>query len=86
MDIEYKYTKHQVARTSIADAISDKNWYLIKYCTELKSTYQIRMLLFLVISKKGRLIIRVRKECLLSDNLKKLIKENKPFAKLEKTL
>ena len=86
MNIKYKYTKHQVARTVKADAFSNNKWYLIKCCNELRTTYQIKTLLFSAISKKGQLIIKIKKECLLNNDLKQLIKENKSYLKIERTL
>ncbi|WJS95654.1 hypothetical protein NYQ10_04180 [Flavobacterium johnsoniae] len=86
MNNEYKNTKHQVARTAKADAFSNNKWYLIKCCSELKATYQIKLLLFNAISKKGQLIIRVKKKCLLNNDLKQLVKEYKSHLKIEKIL
>ncbi|RYJ38032.1 hypothetical protein NU08_2935 [Flavobacterium anhuiense] len=77
MTIKYKYTKYQVARTAKADAFSNNKWYLIKCCDELRATYQIKILLSNAISKKGKLIVKVKKECLLKNDLKQLMKENK---------
>lgn len=86
MHIECMYAKHQVMRTAMADDFFNNKWYLIKCCDELRATYQIKILLFNAIAKKGQLIIKVKKECLLGNDLKQLIKENKSFIKLEKTL
>ncbi|SHG56683.1 hypothetical protein [Flavobacterium defluvii] len=86
MNIEYKYTKHQVTRTAKADIFSNNKRYLIKCCYELRATYQIKILLSDAISKKGQLIIKVKKECLLKNDLKQLMKENKSHIKVERTL
>lgn len=86
MNIEYKYTKNQVTRTAKADIFSNNKWYLIKYCEELRATYQIKILLSNAISKRGQLIIKVKKECVLNNDLKQLIKENKSHFKIDRTL
>ena len=82
--MEFKYTIHQVPRTSMADAIVNNKFYLIKNCLELKATYQIKMLLFIAQNKKSKLILKIKKECVLSAELKELAKNNKLSFKIEK--
>jgi len=44
--MEYRYTKHQVARGTRPDADHNNRMLLIKACSELRLTYQIRLLTF----------------------------------------
>lgn len=82
--MEYKYTKHQVPRGTKPDLEMNDKIYLIKNVSFLHATYQIRLLTYLVLSKKKKLIIRIPKGCKCSDSLKELINENKKLIKLER--
>lgn len=55
-----------------SDGVKDGQIFLIKLCSKLKATYQIRMLLFQAISEDKILILCVKPDCLFSNNLRRL--------------
>lgn len=55
-----------------ADAQKDGKIYLVKACSKLKATYQIRMLLFQAISEDKVFVLCLNPDCLLSNPLKEL--------------
>jgi len=81
--MEFKYTKHQVARGTMADAIYGNEYYLIKSCQNLYLTYQIKLLVYMAHSEGGKVIIKVNSNCKISKKLKKFQKENKKHLKIE---
>lgn len=82
--MELKYTRYQVPRGTRADYETNDKIYLIKNVSFLHATYQIRLLTYLALSNKKKLIIRIPKACKFSDSLKILINENKKVIKLER--
>lgn len=81
--VEYRYTRHQVARGARPDAASGGTWYLIKNVSELRLTYQIRLLTFLAGEQGLRLIIRLPKSSRLSKDLRAFVKVNSAVLKVE---
>jgi hypothetical protein len=61
------YTGHQVAR---ADAVDDSTWLLLKFVSQLRLTYQIRLLASGAEQSGGRLVTRVPKGYRLSAPLR----------------
>lgn len=82
--IDFRYTRHQVARSSRPDAVSGSKAYLFKNVSELRLTYQIRMLTFLAAERKSRLVIRIPKEARLSVDLRLFVKENSAVVRIER--
>lgn len=82
--IDYRYTRHQVARGSRPDAVSGSRAYLIKNVSELRLTYQIRLLTFMAAEQRARLIIRVPKSARLSRDLRSFVKESSGVLKIER--
>jgi hypothetical protein len=82
--IEYRYTRHQVARGSRPDAVSGSKLYLIKNVSVLRLTYQIRLLTSLVTERRGTLVIRVPKSARLSRDLRVFVKESARIVKIER--
>ena len=54
--MRYRHTKHQVARGSRADAETHDKLYLIKRVSEMRATYQVRLLTYLA-SETGRTLV-----------------------------
>jgi hypothetical protein len=79
VDLEWQpiYTRHQVPRGSRADAISGREWILIKAGPSLRLTYQIRLLAFGAVSNGSKLVLVVRKDCKLSAPLRTFVKANR---------
>ena len=82
--IDYRSTRHQVARGARPDAVSGTNWYLIKNARELRLTYQIRLLTFLAADRGKGLIIRIPHASRLSRDLRRFANENKATLKVER--
>lgn len=60
-----------------SDREKDNRIYLIKACSKLKATYQIRLLLFQAVSEGKILVLCVKRECLFSNDLRRLQKAYK---------
>jgi hypothetical protein len=82
--IKYRYTSHQIARGARPDAVSGTKWYLTKNLSELRLTYQIRLLTFLAGERGVRLIVRLPKSSRISRDLRTFVKENSTVVKIEK--
>lgn len=74
--MEYRYTSHQVARGSRPDAVSGSTAYLIKKVSQLRLTYQIRLLTFLAAERGSRLVIVMPKSSRLSPDLREFVNEH----------
>jgi len=75
--VELRYTEHQVARGARPDALSGDTWWLLKFVSRLRLTYQIRLLAFRAEHSRVRLVIRVPKGCRLSAPLRDFMKTHK---------
>lgn len=63
----------QSARGSMPDRIRGNDWLLIKNCSELFLTYQIRLLTFFAVQSNAKLRISISADCKLSDSLTEFI-------------
>jgi hypothetical protein len=72
--MEFKYTRHQVARSARPDAEAFNRMYLIKNVSKLRATYQIRLLSFKAVEDGTTLVIRVPSSCEFDGSLRKLMK------------
>jgi hypothetical protein len=73
--MQFKQTKHQVARGTRADAEVLKKLYLIKRVSELRATYQIRLLTYRAVQEGKKLVIEVPKDCKIHRDLRELRKQ-----------
>ena len=74
--MEIRYTKHQVARGTRPDAeTSDNKLWLIKRVSELRATYQIRLLTFRAVQEGRKLVIEAPKGCRVHRRLRDLTKQ-----------
>lgn len=85
MNFEFKYTSHQVARGTKADAESHDKFYLIKNVTELRATYQIRLLTYRASSEGKNLVLRIPKGARVHASLRALRRECGSLIKIERT-
>lgn len=83
-EMEFKYTKKQVAHRTLPDDEHGYRYYLIKACHKLCLIYQIKLALYTVVSKKINLILAIPKDCVISKKLKEFSKENKKYMKIER--
>jgi len=72
--MEFRNTRHQIARSAMPDAEAFNKMYLIKNVSKLRATYQIRLLAFRAVEKKTKLILRVPVSCEFDRSLDELIK------------
>jgi hypothetical protein len=82
--MEFKQTKNQVARSSRPDADTFDKLYLIKGASELRATYQIRLLIYVAVEQGKKLIIKVRKDCKIHESLRELAKQYSKNVKIER--
>jgi hypothetical protein len=82
--VEFKYTKHQTARGSRPDDESFDKVFLIKNVTELRATYQVRMLAYMATKKGKKLVIQLPKGAKLHGSLKELRKNVPNVIKVER--
>jgi len=85
MHIDFKYTQHQVARGAKPDAESYDRFYLIKNVSELRATYQIRLLAYRASSEGKKLILRIPKSAKIHSSLRSLRRECGSLIKIERS-
>ena len=73
--MEFRMTRHQVARRARPDAEVSGQLLLIKRVTELRATYQIRLLTCRAVRERRKLIINVPGKCKIHSDLNALAKE-----------
>lgn len=73
--MEYRYTKHQVPRGARPDAETRKELFLIKRVSEMRATYQVRVLTYMASETGRKLIIEVPKDAKIHPSLQALKKE-----------
>ena len=59
--MKHRYTKHQVARGTLPDAENRTTLFLLKNVSQLRLTYQIRLLTFRAIDTQRKLAIHLPK-------------------------
>lgn len=74
--MELKQTKHQVARGTRPDAETFNKLLLIKRASELRATYQIRLLTYRAMQEGRKLVVEVPKECKIHSGLRELMKQH----------
>lgn len=83
--VEFKYTKHQVARGTLPDAETYNKLILIKRCSELRATYQIKLLIYLAYQKQKKLVIELPKGAKIHNSLKELRKQHPKHVNIERS-
>jgi len=85
--MEFKQTSHQVARGSRPDAEApDGRLFLFKNVSELRATYQIRLLAYLAVKEGRELVIKVPQGCKVHSSLQELTKQYCSNVTIAKTL
>ena len=82
--MNYRQTKHQVARGAFPDAQNQDKIYLFKNVSTLRATYQVRLLTYLAAEAGKKLIIDVPPHCKLHPSLSELTKEFPKAIRIEK--
>ena len=73
--METRQTRHQVARGTRPDAETFDKLLLIKRASELRATYQIRLLTFRAMQESKKLVIEIPKHCKVHGSLRTLTKQ-----------
>lgn len=82
--MNYRQTKHQVARGAFPDAQKGNDIYLFKNVSTLRATYQVRLLTYLASEAGRRLIIDVPKHFKPHPSLSQFMKEFPKAVRIEK--
>ena len=82
--MKYRFTKHQVARGSRADAERHNTLFLVKNVTFLRLTYQIKLLTFRAFESKLKLVIQIPSKCKLHDALRDYQREHSKVMQIVK--
>jgi hypothetical protein len=83
--MEFSYTKHQTLRSARADAEVGDKLYLIKSVSQLRLTYQIKMLTYMAQTRNKKLIIRLPKASKVHESLKTFVRDMDGLIKIERT-
>ena len=84
MEIQYRYTRHQVARGTRADAERNDALFLIKSVSSLRLTYQIRLLTYRALTLQKKLVIRVPKHCRIDSTLVAFQQQHRKTLRIER--
>jgi hypothetical protein len=82
--MDFRYTRHQVARGTRSDHETDDKYYLIKIVSEMRATYQVRLLTYFAHQKKKQLIIEVPKHCKIHSSLREFQKRFSNLIKIKR--
>ena len=77
MEVERRYTRHQVARGSRPDATKGDTCYLIKNVPHMRLTYQVRLLAGMAEDRSMKLIIRLPAGATLSKSMQAFLREHR---------
>jgi hypothetical protein len=84
MNVPPRYTRSQVARGTRPDAERMGVMYLLKNCSELRLTYQIRLLTYMASTRGRKLVIDVPEHCQIHQSLRDFQKEHSKIVRIEK--
>jgi hypothetical protein len=73
--MEFRMTKRQAVRGSMPDGEANGKMFLIKKVSELRATYQVRLLLHRAVRQGTTLVLDVPNACKLSDDLTALVRD-----------
>lgn len=81
--MEYRQTRHQVARGARPDAEVANKMFLFKRVSALHVTYQIRLLVHRAVQKQMKLVIEIPAGCKVHARLRELARQYPRNLKLE---
>ena len=82
--MDFVYTKHQTPRGARPDADVSGKLYLIKNVSELRLTYQIKLLAFMAKTKGKKLIVQLPKGAKVHESLRDFVREMSGLVKIER--
>ena len=78
------YTRHQTARGARPDADVNGKFYLIKKVSEMRLTYQIRVLTYAAKTTGRKLVIQLPPEAKVHTTLRDFVREHADIVKIER--
>lgn len=63
-------------RGSMPDSVTEQAFYLIKACSVMRATYQVRLLTYFATQRGARLVLDLKPGCLVHDSLKRFAAQN----------
>lgn len=84
MSIEYRYTRHQVARAARADHETEAAIYLLKNVSSLHLTYQISLLAYRALQEGRKLVLRIPKRCKVQPRLQEFQRRLSTTVRIER--
>jgi hypothetical protein len=81
---DFYYTKHQTPRGTMPDAEVGNVLYLIKNVSEMRLTYQVRLLTYMASSKGKKLHIKLPSSAKLHSSLRDFVREHVGLLKIER--
>ena len=73
--MKFRLTRQQVARGARVDGEGLNKLVIIKRVSELRATYQIRLLTYRAVQEGKKLVIDVPKRCKIHDDLRGLLND-----------
>lgn len=83
-EITFRYTRHQIPRGARPDAVVNGKMYLIKNVSELRLTYQIRLLTYRAYRHGEKLILRLPQQSRIAESLKRFVTSNRKLISVER--
>lgn len=77
VSVEPRYTRHQVVRGCRPDAVKGNKCYLIKNVTQMRLTYQVRLLADMADARSMTLVIRLPASSSLTEDLSGFVRANR---------
>lgn len=84
MEIEFKYTSHQVARGARPDAEVNGKLYLIKNVSLMRLTYQIKLLTYLAQLRGKKLRVQLPAKTKVHPSLRDFVRSHAEIVKIER--
>jgi hypothetical protein len=84
MHTEFAYTRHQTLRGAKPDADVGGKLYLIKNVSEMRLTYQIRVLAYLAHAQSKKLIVQLPKQATVHASLRDFVRSANGLVKIER--
>jgi hypothetical protein len=84
MQIEFIYTRHQTARGARPDAEVNNKLYLIKNVSEMRLTYQIKLLTYLAQLRAKKLIVQLPSQANVHASLRDFVRSHGGIVEIER--
>lgn len=84
MHTDFAYTRHQTRRGARADADVGNKLYLIKNVSEMRLTYQIKVLAYLAHSQSKKLIVQLPQSAAIHASLRDFVRNSNGLVKIER--